>query len=52
MNNIRSINRFIDYGSGTFRGTRSMFTDWINRVNTLISTYGLYVDEDTIKDPG
>ena len=52
MKNIQSIKRFIDEGSGTFRGTRRMFTDWINRVNTLISPYGLYIDEHTIKNPG
>ena len=52
MNNIQSIKRFIEDGSGTFRGTRRMFSDWINRVNTLISPYGLYIDEHTIKNPG
>ena len=29
-----------------------MFSHWINRVITLISPYGLYIDEHTIKNPG
>jgi hypothetical protein len=51
MTNIETIKRFIDDGSGTFRGTKRMFSEWIVKVNSLISPYGLYIDEHSIEDP-
>ena len=52
MKNIQTVKRYIDDGSGTFRGTKRMFSEWIIQVNSLISPYGLYIDEHSIEDPG
>ena len=52
MKNIQTVKRYIDDGSGTFRGTKRMFSEWIIQVNSLISPYGLYIDEHNIEDPG
>ena len=51
MENIQTVKQFIDDGSGTFRGTSRMFSDWITKVNSLISPYGLNINEYPILDP-
>ena len=45
MKNIQTVKRYIDNGSNTFRGTKRIFSEWIIKVNSLISPYGLYIDE-------
>ena len=50
MEKIVSLKRYIDDGSGFFSGTQRQYSDWINRVNTLIKPDGLYIDEYTIAD--
>ncbi|KAL5257010.1 hypothetical protein ACHWQZ_G012063 [Mnemiopsis leidyi] len=52
MRNVISSKRYIDDGSGLFRGTKRMFTEWITQVNTEIGTYGLFIDEYSISPPG
>ena len=52
MRNIISSKRYIDDGSGLFRGTKRMFSEWITQVNTEIGTYGLFIDEYSISPPG
>ena len=52
MSNIEASKRFIDDGCGVFRGTKRQFTDWINRVNSLLATYGLNIDEYSFSEPG
>jgi hypothetical protein len=45
MTNIEASKRFIDDGCEVFRGTKRMFTDWINKVNTVLAPFGLSIDE-------
>ena len=52
MKNVQSIKRYIDDGSGLFRGTKRMFSEWISKVNSSIEPHGLYIDEYSISEPG
>ena len=50
MNNVTTLKRFIDDGSGFFAGTKRQFSDWINKVNAELSPFGLNIDEHTIAE--
>ena len=48
MKHIKSVERYIDDGSGTKR----QFGEFIRKVNNRISCHGLNIDEHCIEDPG
>ena len=52
MCHVKEAKRYIDDGAGFFNGSARNFTSWMNKVNEALSTYGLFIDESTIKDVG
>ena len=52
MKFICYIKRYIDDGTGVFKGTLRQFNTWLMGVNAVISPYGLYIDESHIEPTG
>ena len=50
MHNIREAKRYIDDGAGFYVGSERSFNAWMNKVNTALNPYGLYIDESVIKE--
>ena len=52
MSNVIDIRRYIDDGTGFYKGTARQFKFWLNEVNESLKQYGLNIDEYDIKEPG
>jgi hypothetical protein len=52
MKDIPTVKRFIDDGAGLYKGTSRQFNNWIQKVNELISPFGLNIDEFQIENTG
>ena len=50
VHNIREAKRYIDDGAGFYVGSERSFNAWMNKVNTALNPYGLYIDESVIKE--
>ena len=52
MKEIVDTKRFIDDGTGLYKGTHQDFSEWIVLVNQALQPYGLLIDEYQVQDTG
>ena len=52
MKEIVDTKRFIDDGTGLYKGTPQDFSEWIVLVNQALQPYGLLIDEYQVQDTG